>query len=70
MNFFGNNVLGLLFFVNRSNPYLRKAIYSALAQTQVNLELLIRAKACIEEFFEELCTYKYDLQAKLFPTPS
>lgn len=70
MNFSGNNVLSVLFFVNRSNPYLRKAIDNVLAQTHVNFELLIGANACSDEFFEELCTYKYDLRVKLFPTPS
>jgi hypothetical protein len=47
----------MLFGVNKSNLYLRKAIESFLAQAHVNSELPIGANVCSDELLKELCTY-------------
>lgn len=70
MNFSGNNMCGVLFFVNKLSPYLRKIIDSVRAQKHVNFELLIGANVGTNEFLAKLCAYKCYFRVKLLPASS
>lgn len=58
----------VIFCVNRSNPHLRAAIASVLAQTHADFEFLIGANACSDEFMAELRALADDPRVRLFRT--
>ena len=64
----GSDRLSVLFCVNRSNPHLRAAIDSVLAQTHRDFEFLIGANACSDEFMHELGQLAADERVRLFRT--
>ena len=58
----------VIFCVHRSNPHLRAAIQSVLAQTHADFEFLIGANACSDEFMAELRASTDDPRVRLFRT--
>lgn len=64
----GSSALSVVFCVNRSNPHLRAAIDSVLAQTHRDFEFLIGANGCSDEFMDELRALATDERIRLFRT--